>query len=199
MEFINLTENSITLEELISHEQIVLKYLHWDINLPNFSTWINFCTNNWNEFMDNQESKLAEVSLNESFYREFRFGVLGIDSFCLTIYLTQLVDLILYDVKFLQFHNDILVNCFIFLLILKMYKLVDFGKIKYLKMKHLSHCKKYMDVFNKYLIFYHGIKIENIFDHIQYCSCYMESIINDENYVDRKNVNFIYSFFILFN
>jgi hypothetical protein len=191
MQFTTASGNSFTLEELISQEQVILNALQWDINLPNLLTWINYATVNWDYFIDNLDSFFPDFPINVNFLLPFKFRDQSIQSLNLFRSLTQFLDIIILDIEYLSFNEKYLTNSIIFLLILKCFGMVDFIEIPFLRRIDIDHIIEIVDLFNRYLNRFYNVNIDNIFDHIQYCSCYMDSILNFDNLEDMDQVNFI--------
>lgn len=169
------TENAFSVQDIISQELLILNNLQWDINLPNFSTWINHCTLNWDLFIENIDSIENDFGFNLDFLRIFKFKDQNALSFNLYRSLTQYIDIICYDVEYLCFREKYITTSVIFLLLLKFFELVDFNQIAFLQLENIEHIPGIISFFNKYLNIFYKIEFVNIFEHVQYVSCYMDS------------------------
>lgn len=172
---IQSSDNCFTLQEIIRQEIKILWNLEWDINLPSFSTWINICTLNWDIFIDDLPYLMEETQIDLRSFLLFKFRNRCIESFNLFQTLTQVIDLISLDVEYLSYMEKYLTVATIFLLILKGFNIIDFSQIPFLKLDHLEELGILVFVFNKFLNKFYNLEFNNIFDHIQYVSCYMNS------------------------
>jgi hypothetical protein len=179
--FASTTENACTYEDIQMHERLILKYLQWDINLPNFSTWINTVTLQWDSFGEIIHTLSDKIPIDPTFLSNFKFRAQNKISLNLFQTLTQLIDIIIYDIEYLQFHEKFLTISIVFLLFFKFYNRINFSEIAFLEISHIDKNQDVIFVFNLFLNKYYNIDYLNIFDHIQYVSCYMDSIIYSEN------------------
>ena len=173
--FASTTNEACSLKDIISHERLILRHLNWDINLPNFSTWINSSTVNWDIFLDNIERFASDISMNINNLKNFKFRNQTPQSFNLFRSLTQYIDIICLDVDYLYYNEKYLVISVIFLLIFKSFGLLDFSQIPFLQMGELEKYYEVVLIFSRFLNNFYNVEFVNIFDHIQYVSCYMES------------------------
>jgi hypothetical protein len=198
MQFAQATENAFTLEELIFQEQLILNNIQWDMDLPNLSTWINNTTINWDSFIENIDTFSEDIAFNVDFLRPFKFRDRNLQSFNLFRSLTQFVDIICLDVEYLSFTEKYLTTSVIFLLILKCFGMVNFLQIPFLQMENIEYVNEVVILFNRYLNHFYNIEFVNIFDHIQYVSCYMDSVLNFNDVEQMDEVCFIFFYLYLF-
>ena len=164
--------------------------------MQNFSTWINHNTVNWDLFVENIEEFSNDIPLNVDFIKQFKFRAQNPQSFNLFRRLTQYIDIITFDVEYLSFSERHLTSSVIFILILQCFGMVDFSQIPFLQMENIEHVKEVVFLFNRYLNHFYSIEFVNIFEHIQYVSCYMDSILNFENVEEFDEVFIYLSIFI---
>jgi hypothetical protein len=196
--FANTTENACSLEDIIIHEQLVLKYLQWDIDLPNFSTCINNFTVKWDYFIENINNYTDNISIDLNFLKNFKFREQNPISFNLFRTLTQLIDIIIFDVEYLQLHEKYLTISIIFLIFFRFYGRINFSEIPFLENNHIQENEDIIFIFNKFLKNFCNIEYINIIDHIKYVSCYMDSILFFDDLVTRDNEVIRFYFLFIF-
>ena len=171
----NATESACTHEDIVVHEAHILQTLDWQIELTSFSTWINETTLNWDDFINEIEENGSELMLNFNMLQSSKFREQTMQSLFLFRAFTQYIDIISFDVEYLWYFERILCLGVIYLLMLKFFKLVDFSLISYLRIEHVSQLYTFNLLFDRFLNRYYSLEFVNIFDHIQYASCYIES------------------------
>lgn len=176
----NATEKACSLQDIIKQEFTILETLEWKVNLTNFSTWINETTINWDQFVDNIHLHSNEIRLNLNLIRNFKFRENNLQSLNLFRAFTQFIDIISFDIEYLLYFERILCLSVIYLLILKYFNMIDLSQIPYLKMDHVNNYYEFNLLFDRFLNKYYSLEFANIFDHIQYTSCYIESALHFE-------------------
>lgn len=193
----NATEHACTHNDIIHHEALILQTLNWQINQTSFATWANETTLNWDNFIENIEIHGSELMLNLNMLRSAKFRENSIQSLCLFRAFAQYIDIISFDVEYLWYFERILCLGVIYLLMLKYFRLVDFSLVLYLRMEHVSHLYEFNLLFDRFLNRYYSLEFVNIFDHIQYASCYIESVLHFDEVNVAEIVNkYFLSFFL---
>ena len=191
--FSDATENYFSREDIIVHEQLIMKNLQWEINLPNFSTWINNTTMDWDLFIDNIHIFSEDIAFDVNDLKSFKFRDRNPRSFNLFCTLTQYIDIICLDIGYLSYLEKYLIISIIFLLILKCFGIVDFSQIAFLQMENIEQLNyEFVLFFNRFLNKFYNMEFVNIFDHIQFVSCYMDSNLNLNNLAELEEVIFFY-------
>lgn len=196
----NSTEHACTHEDIIRHETLILNTLNWQIHLTSFSTWINETTLNWDDFLNEIDIYGNELMLNLNLLKSSKFRENSIQSLCLFRAFTQYIDIISFDVEYLWYFERILCLGVIYLLMLKYFRLIDFSKVSYLRIEHVNHLYEFNLLFDRFLNKYYSLEFVNVFDHIQYASCYIESVLHFDEVNLAEIVKFILyiMYFILF-
>lgn len=194
MSFANATENACTQQEIIAQESLILSTLEWKINLTNFSTWVNETTLNWDFFIEEIDFYSQDLLINTDGLKAFRFRDKNIQSFNLFRSLTQFVDTISLDVEYLIYSERILCISIIYLLMLKVFNMLDFSKIAFIQMEHIEQFFELNLLFSKFLMNFYSMDFSNIFEHIQYASCYMDSILTFEDNNQNEEIVIIKEF-----
>lgn len=187
----NATESACSHKDIITQETLILQTLNWKIDLTNFSTWINHSTLSWDNFIKNIKNFAPELMLNESILQSSKFRAKESQSLCLFRAFTQYIDIISFDVEYLLFSERILCLSVIYLLLLKYFGFVDFSLVSFIQLEHVNHLHEFNLLFDRFLEVNYSLSFANIFEIIQYASCYMETVLDFE----EINVNDIVSIF----
>ncbi len=189
------TENACTYNDIIIQECLILKTLEWEMNITNFSTWINETTITWDTYVNDYLIDSNEFMLNIDLISLIRFRINNnIQSLMLFRMYTQYIDLISLDTDYLFYSEKIICLTLIYLLILKSFNLIDFTKIAYLKIQDIDHLFELNLLFDRFLNKFYSLEFPNIFDHIQYVSCFLDAQLH----FDGTGLDNIVKFFILF-
>ena len=200
----NATESACTHKDIIQQETLILQTLNWKIDLTTFSSWINHTTLSWDNFITNIECYAPDLMLNQSILHSSRFRANQIQGLYLFRAFTQYIDIISFDVEYLLFSERILCLSIIYLLLLKYFRLVDFSQVSFIMLKHVNHLHEFNLLFDRFLEVNYSLNFANIFDIIQYASCYMESVLHFEEVNFGEIVSLFtfivnYIIFIFFN
>lgn len=188
MNFANATENACTQQEIKEQEALILSTLDWKINLTNFSTWINEATLNWDNFIFRIDFFAQELLINTEPLKAFRFRDKNTQSFRLFRSLTQYIDVISLDVEYLLYSEKILCIALVYLLMLKEFNMVDFSQVGFLQMEDIQYYYEFNLLFSKFLHAYYSLDFINIFDHIQYASCYLDGVLNFNEVINLEDI-----------
>jgi hypothetical protein len=177
----NATNSACTHSDIVRQETLILKTLNWQIDLTSFSTWINETTLSWDDFLSNIHFFGSELMLNLNMLQSSRFRANSIRSLNLFRAFTQYIDIISFDVEYLWYVERILCLGVLYLLMLKYFGLVDFSQFSYITIEHVNHLYEFNLLFDRFLNRYYTLEFVNIFDHIQYASCYIATNLHFED------------------
>lgn len=190
--FSDATDGANSQKDILLCETKVLNKLNWEINYPNFATHINDATCNWDEFIENFHKYCTEESQQNlkivKVLKDFKFRDKSTQCFNLFISLTNLVDVIVFDLDFLKHTEKFLVVATIYILILRYYNIVNFSRIYYLSPENVYHVQDLNLIFDIFLNRFYNVEFCNIFEHVQHVSCYVDSEIQFEGYVLTEDV-----------
>ena len=66
--------------------------------------------------------------------------------------------------------------------------MVNFSAVDFLRMENISQFYEFNVLFSRFLQSYYSLEFNNIFDHIQYASCFIESILSFD---DGQNLEIV--------
>jgi len=146
-----------------------------------------------------------DIRLDFNVFKRTKFWENNLQSLNLFRLFTQFIDIISLDVEYLFYFERILCLAVNYLIILKYFNIIDFTQIVRLKMSHICDYHEFNLLFDSFLNRYYSLEFTNIFDHIRYSSCNMQSALHFEeiiidNIVWIKNMlyklisNFVISF-----
>ena len=99
--------------------------------------------------------------------------------------------------EYLNYYEKYLTISIIFLLILKCFGMINFSKITFLQMEDIEQFNEVVFIFNRFLNDFYNLDFVNIFNHIQYASCYMDSIFNFDDFEVEEVIIFLI-FYLIF-